>query len=72
VVGPAALWRFNPAAAAPRIANAGTAAVAPNGMGLTAPLTLPARTATLAIVSLPSGLPFRDGFETGTLAKWAH
>jgi glycosyl hydrolase family 44 len=72
VVGPAALWRFNPAAAAPRISNVGSAAVAPNGMSLTVPLTLPARTATLAVVALPSGLPFRDGFETGTTARWAH
>jgi hypothetical protein len=72
VAGPAALWRFNPAAAAPRITNVGTAAVTANGMALAAPLALPARTATLAIVGLPFGLPFSDGFETGTTAKWAH
>ncbi|HXT52689.1 MAG TPA: glycoside hydrolase family 44 protein [Thermoanaerobaculia bacterium] len=71
VGGPATLWRFNPAAPS-RITNAGSAAVAANGMSLTAPLNLPARTATLVIVSLPSGLPFRDGFETGTTAKWVH
>jgi hypothetical protein len=56
----------------PRIAPAGSVAVAANGMGLAAPLALPARTATIAIVGLPYGLPFGDGFETGTAAKWAH
>ncbi len=72
VAGPAVLWRFNPAAGSPRITNVGNATVTANGMALTAPLVLPARTATLAIVGLPYGLPFSDGFETGTAAKWAH
>ena len=72
VAGPATLWRFNPGGAAPRITNVGTTTVTANGMALTAALSLPARTATLAIVGLPYGLPFGDGFETGTTAKWAH
>ena len=72
VAGPATLWQFNPAAVSPRITNAGIATVTANGMALTAPLVLPPRTATLAIVGLPFGLPFSDGFETGTTAKWAH
>jgi len=62
--GPAALWRFTPTAP---LAAAGTLPVAGNGFAA----TLPARSATLAVVQLETDLLFRDGFDSGTIAAWS-
>jgi hypothetical protein len=68
VNGPAALFQFNPAAAAgSRITSAGSATVAQLGAGI----TVSARTAKVVKVGLPvGGLPFADGFELGGLSRW--
>ncbi len=64
VVGPATLWRFTPTQP---LGPAGTLPV--SGAGFAA--TLPARSATLAVVQLESGLVFRDGFESGSTGAWS-
>ncbi len=73
VMGPATLFRFDPAAASNRITAAGMVGVAAGGLGLVSNLTLPARTATLVRVQLPplGALPFSDGFEGGSLGRWS-
>src|SRR5690606_36619683 len=64
VAGPAALWRFTPAT---RLGPAGTVPVAGDGFSL----TLPARSATLAVVRVVSNLIFRDGFDSGGTRNWS-
>jgi hypothetical protein len=69
MTGPAALWRFDPAAGAGTRITA-QAPVALGGGGTTLSVALPARTAALAIVQIPSSLIFRDAFEAG-LVPWS-
>ncbi|KAB2962343.1 MAG: endoglucanase [Thermoanaerobaculia bacterium] len=64
VAGPAALWRFTPASP---LGSAGTVPVAGNGFTL----TLPARSATVAVLDIVSDLIFRDGVDSGTTRNWS-
>ena len=72
VLGPAAVYRFLPGAAAgARIVSAGTATVTSSAID---GVSLPARTGTILVLGTGQGvggLPFKDGFE-GTLATWLH
>ena len=64
VSGPAALWRFTPASP---LGPAGSVPVAGNGFAL----TLPARSATVAVLKVVSNLIFRDGVDSGTTRNWS-
>ncbi|GMU67486.1 MAG: hypothetical protein AMXMBFR36_37600 [Acidobacteriota bacterium] len=64
VSGPAALWRFTPASP---LGSAGTVPVAGNGFTL----TLPARSATVAVLDIVSDLIFRDGVDSGATRNWS-
>jgi hypothetical protein len=64
VAGPAALWRFTPASP---LGPAGTVPVAGNGFAL----SLPARSATVAVLRIVSNLIFRDGFDSGATRNWS-
>ncbi len=64
VTGPAALYRFTPTVA---LGAAGTLPVVGGVMAA----TLPARSATLAIVKVVSNLIFKDGVESGSTWAWS-
>jgi hypothetical protein len=71
VTGPATIYTFDPAAGtgARLVKQASTVALGSGGTTLA--LSLPPRTAAIAIVTVPAGLPFADGFEYGWGA-WLH
>jgi len=64
VAGPAALWRFTPASP---LGPAGSVPVSGNGFAL----SLPARSATVAVLRVVSDLLFRDGFDSGATRNWS-